>query len=428
MVTWRQKPDEKRRPLILEGARQTGKTWLARELGKREFKYYIEINFEEMQNLRNLFETDFDIQRILSTISAVTNTPIKPNETLIFFDEIQFARRGLLSLKYFLDKVPEYHIISAGSLLGVIHHREDSFPVGKVEFLRVYPLSFEEFLMATGNSGLVQILQSKDWEIIKMIHDKLVHLLKIYYFVGGMPEVVSSYVEDGSFANAREIQMRLLESYYDDFSKHPPQEILPRIQALWNSIPYQLAKENKKFIYNAVKQSARARDYETALQWLLDSGLIYKVSRISNAELPLMAFEDSNAFKLYMLDIGLLGAIVGLQSKTIVEGNEYFKQFKGALTEQFVLQSLKNISNTKIFYWTNQESTAEVDFVIQYQDRVIPIEVKAERNLKAKSLGVFIKKFGTTTNLRTSLFNYVNGEQITDLPLYALFELDNILG
>lgn len=425
LVEWKNKPDSRRKPLILEGARQTGKTWLARELGKNEFRYYVEINFEEMSELRDVFEQDFDIQRILRTINAVVSEPVVAGETLIFFDEIQFARRGLLSLKYFLDKAPQYHIIVAGSLLGVIHHQDDSFPVGKVEFQRLYPLDFEEFLLATGNKGLLEALCSKDWKVLEMFHQKFTHLLKTYYFVGGMPEVVSNFAEDNDFSNARDIQQRLLESYYDDFSKHPPKEIISRMQILWNSIPSQLAKENKKFVFASVKQGARGRDYETSIQWLKDAGLVYKITRINNAELPLAAFEDLSSFKLYLVDIGLLGAMLGLQSKTIVDGNEFFKQFKGALTEQYVLQQLKCKNDIRIFYWTHQDGMSEVDFVVQLDDNIIPVEVKAERNLKAKSLTSFIKRYNTKCNIRTSLFNYVDGYPVTDLPLYAISVLGN---
>jgi len=420
LLRWKNKPSDRRKPLIIEGARQTGKTWLARELGRKEFKYYLEINFEEMSQLRDLFEQDFDIQRIIRTINAATGVPVVPDDTLIFFDEIQFARRGLLSLKYFLDKAPQYHVVVAGSLLGVIHHKDDSFPVGKVDFLKIYPLDFEEFLMAIGGGNLLELLKSKDWKVIEMFHSKLTYLLKLYYYIGGMPEAVSNYCDDNDLSNVREIQLRLLKSYYDDFSKHPPKEIIPRMQILWNSIPAQLSKENKKFVFAAIRQSARARDYETSIQWLCDAGLVHKVNRINNAELPLMAFEDISVFKLYLIDIGLFGAMMGLQASTIVEGNEYFKQFKGALTEQYVMQQLKCKRNIQIFYWAYQEGMSEVDFVIQQDDQIIPIEVKAERNLKAKSLGSFIKRYNTKTNIRTSLFHYVDGEQITDLPLYAI--------
>lgn len=420
LLEWKNKPDGKRKPLIIEGARQTGKTWLAEELGKNEFKNFVEINFENNEQMRNVFEQDFDINRILLAIKAFTGQSIKPKETLIFLDEIQHARRGLLSLKYFYQNAPEYHIIAAGSLLGVIDHKDDSFPVGKVDFLKVYPLTFFEFLSAIGEDGLVDIIKQKDWSLTSAFHDKLVDMLRQYYFVGGMPEAVSTFAEEKDYNAVREVQYALLDSYTRDFSKHPPKEIAKRMELLWNSIPAQLAKENKKFIFSAMKESARARDYETAIQWLCDAGIIYKVTRISAGELPLKGFEDLDAFKLYMLDIGLHGAMAGLDPATLISGNDFFEQYKGALTEQFVLQTLKTIPRLDIHYWTPDVGIAEVDFVVQHLSKIIPIEVKAVKNLRAKSLTQFISRYHTPTTIRTSLSQYIKGEQITDVPLYAL--------
>ena len=420
LLEWKNKPDGKRKPLIIEGARQTGKTWLAEELGKNEFKNFVEINFENNEQMRNVFEQDFDINRILLAIKAFTGQSIKPKETLIFLDEIQHARRGLLSLKYFYQNAPEYHIIAAGSLLGVIDHKDDSFPVGKVDFLKVYPLTFFEFLSAIGEDGLVDIIKQKDWSLTSAFHDKLVDMLRQYYFVGGMPEAVSTFAEEKDYNAVREVQYALLDSYTRDFSKHPPKEIAKRMELLWNSIPAQLAKENKKFIFSAMKESARARDYETAIQWLCDAGIIYKVTRISAGELPLKGFEDLDAFKLYMLDIGLHGAMAGLDPATLISGNDFFEQYKGALTEQFVLQTLKTIPRLDIHYWTPDVGNAEVDFVVQHLSKIIPIEVKAVKNLRAKSLTQFISRYHTPTTIRTSLSQYIKGEQITDVPLYAL--------
>lgn len=420
LLEWKNKPDGKRKPLIIEGARQTGKTWLAEELGKNEFKNFVEINFENNEQMRNVFEQDFDINRILLAIKAFTGQSIKPKETLIFLDEIQHARRGLLSLKYFYQNAPEYHIIAAGSLLGVIDHKDDSFPVGKVDFLKVYPLTFFEFLSAIGEDGLVDIIKQKDWSLTSAFHDKLVDMLRQYYFVGGMPEAVSTFAEEKDYNAVREIQYALLDSYTRDFSKHPPKEIAKRMELLWNSIPAQLAKENKKFIFSAMKESARARDYETAIQWLCDAGIIYKVTRTSAGELPLKGFEDLDAFKLYVLDIGLHGAMAGLDPATLISGNDFFEQYKGALTEQFVLQTLKTIPRLDIHYWTPDVGIAEVDFVVQHLSKIIPIEVKAVKNLRAKSLTQFISRYHTPTTIRTSLSQYIKGEQITDVPLYAL--------
>ena len=427
LIAWKNKPSDKRKPLILEGARQTGKTWLARELGRTEFDEYVEINFEDNEQFRSLFEMDFDIERILMALRSVTGKKILQGKTLIFFDEIQYARRGLLSLKYFGDKAPEYHVIAAGSLLGVVDHKDDSFPVGKVEFERIYPLSYEEFLMALGKDGLVQMLHSMDWDLINSFSSQYIELLRQYYYVGGMPEAVRTFVEEKDYVAVRKVQLGLLESYQKDFSKHPPQEIVKRMILLWNTIPSQLAKENKKFVYTAVRPSARARDFETSIQWLCDAGVAYKVTRVRAGELPLTGFEDADAFKMYVLDVGLHGAMTGLDAKSLISGNEFFKQYKGALTEQFVLQQLVLFDEIKIHYWTPDEGIAEVDFVVQLNGSIVPIEVKAEVNLKAKSLAQFIKRYNTPNVIRTSLEKYFKGEKITNVPLFAIYLLPNML-
>lgn len=427
LIAWKNKPSDKRKPLILEGARQTGKTWLARELGRMEFDEYVEINFEDNEQFRSLFEMDFDIERILMALRSVTGKKILQGKTLIFFDEIQYARRGLLSLKYFGDKAPEYHVIAAGSLLGVVDHKDDSFPVGKVEFERIYPLSYEEFLMALGKDGLVQMLHSMDWDLINSFSSQYIELLRQYYYVGGMPEAVRTFVEEKDYVAVRKVQLGLLESYQKDFSKHPPQEIVKRMILLWNTIPSQLAKENKKFVYTAVRPSARARDFETSIQWLCDAGVAYKVTRVRAGELPLTGFEDADAFKMYVLDVGLHGAMTGLDAKSLISGNEFFKQYKGALTEQFVLQQLVLFDEIKIHYWTPDEGIAEVDFVVQLNGSIVPLEVKAEVNLKAKSLAQFIKRYNTPNVIRTSLEKYFKGEKITNVPLFAIHLLPNML-
>lgn len=427
LIAWKNKPSDKRKPLILEGARQTGKTWLARELGRTEFDEYVEINFEDNEQFRSLFEMDFDIERILMALRSVTGKKILQGKTLIFFDEIQYARRGLLSLKYFGDKAPEYHVIAAGSLLGVVDHKDDSFPVGKVEFERIYPLSYEEFLMALGKDGLVQMLHSMDWDLINSFSSQYIELLRQYYYVGGMPEAVRTFVEEKDYVAVRKVQLGLLESYQKDFSKHPPQEIVKRMILLWNTIPSQLAKENKKFVYTAVRPSARARDFETSIQWLCDAGVAYKVTRVRAGELPLTGFEDADAFKMYVLDVGLHGAMTGLDAKSLISGNEFFKQYKGALTEQFVLQQLVLFDEIKIHYWTPDEGIAEVDFVVQLNGSIVPLEVKAEVNLKAKSLAQFIKRYNAPNVIRTSLEKYFKGEKITNVPLFAIHLLPNML-
>ena len=419
LVAWKETPSSRRKPLILEGARQVGKTWLARELGKTQFESFVEVNFEKLQEARSLFEANFDLNRILLAIQAVTGTKVIPGKTLLFFDEIQFARRGLLSLKYFYDEMPELHIIAAGSLLGVIDHKDDSFPVGKVSFVRVYPLCFTEFLSAIGREGLVDMLQSKDYTAIDSFADTYTDLLRQYYYVGGMPEAVKVYAEQQDYRVVRQVQNEILESYKNDFSNHPPKEIVKRMLMLWESIPAQLAKENKKFIYTAVKSGARARDFETAIQWLCDAGVVYKVTRVRSGEMPLRGFEDMDAFKLYTLDIGLHGAMAGLDANTLVQGNELFMQYKGALTEQYAQQEMRCMNDMEIHYWTPDDSRAEMDFVVQHAGEVIPVEVKAEQHLRAKSIAVYIQQNNPKRIIRTSLAPYKQGEIVTDVPLYA---------
>lgn len=422
---WRNRDASSRKPLILEGARQTGKTWLARELGKREFEHYIEINFETDDDLQDLFELNFDLERILLTIKQVKGIPIVEGKTLIFFDEIQYARRGLLCLKYFYDKMPNLHIIAAGSLLGVIDHKNDSFPVGKVEFLQVFPLSFEEFLIADGKEGVAEILRSSDWVTINVFHERLVGWLREYYYVGGMPEVVNTYIKKKDYKEVRKVQNQLIKAYENDFSKHPPKEIVQRMIMVWQSIPSQLAKENKKFVYTALRSSARARDFETSIQWLVNAGMIYKVTRCFGGELPLAGFEDPDAFKIYLLDIGLLGAMAGLEARTMLLKNEFFEQYKGALTEQFVLQELQLMEDKQVYYWSPESSIAEVDFLLQKSGYAIPLEVKAEKNLKAKSLFRFVKEYTPKIACRFSMSKYEKGTNIIDMPLYAISRLEH---
>lgn len=427
LVAWKNEENGKRKPLILEGARQTGKTWLARELGKREFESFIEINFEDVEEMKTLFEADFDIERIIMAIQSVSGKKVVPGKTLLFFDEIQHARRGLLALKYFKEKAPEYHVIAAGSLLGVIDHKDDSFPVGKVSFIDVHPLSYEEFLQAIGKEEMVTMLHSQDWTAINAFSGKYIELLRQYYYVGGMPEAVRTFAEEKDYRSIREVQLSLLKSYSRDFSKHPPKEIVKRMTLLWNSIPSQLAKENKKFIYTTVRPSARARDFETSIQWLCDAGVVHKVTRVIAGELPLAGFEDADAFKLYTLDIGLHGAMTGLDARTLITGDEFFKQYKGALTEQFVLQQLQLMNQTEIHYWSPEEGIAEVDFVLQSAGQIIPIEVKAEQNLRAKSLGEFIKRYAPHTVIRTSMAPYSKSEKVINLPLFAISLLPEMI-
>lgn len=426
LLAWKNKPNDKRKPLLLQGARQVGKSWLLEELGRKEFDSVALINFEEDKQLANLFEADFDTERILRSIEIASGKKLIPGKTLIIFDEIQSVSRGLLSLKYLYNNAPQYHIAAAGSLLGISLHKEDSFPVGKVEFIEVYPLSFEEFMVAVGKEAMVDNLRNMDWELITTFREQYIDLLRQYYFVGGMPEVVASYARERDFTEVRSIQNDLLRSYDADFSKHPPLEIIPRIKMVWNSIPSQLAKENKKFIFNAVKPGSRAKEFELAIEWLKQAGLLYKITRINNATLPLEGFEDPDAYKLFMLDVGLLGAQSGLDARTLIDGNAIFTQYKGALTEQYALQQLLYNDEIKIHYWASDKGTAEVDFVVQLGGKAIPVEVKAEENLKAKSLKSFNEKYKPELSIRTSMSNFRAEENLTNLPLYAISVLSKL--
>lgn len=425
LLAW--KNSENRKPLLIRGARQVGKTWLMKAFGKEEYEQCVYINFESNRRLGTIFETDFDIKRIILALQIETGIIINPENTLIILDEIQEAQGALTSLKYFHENAPEYHIISAGSLLGVALNRQTSFPVGKVEFLDLHPLSFVEFLQALGEGPLLQLLESQDWILIKTFKTKYIQLLKQYYYVGGMPEAVLSFSKNTDFDKVRDIQKRILESYELDFSKHAPREIVPRIRMLWQSIPAQLAKENKKFIYGIIKEGARAKEYELAMSWLIDCGLIYKVNRITKPAIPLKAYEDFGAFKLFIVDIGLLGAMVNMDVKTLLEGNVLFEEFKGALTEQFVMQQLITFKEISTYYWSAEKATAEIDILIQFSGKIIPVEVKAEENLKAKSLKVFYEKYSPALTIRTSMSDFRKEEWLMNLPLYALSELTAII-
>ncbi len=416
----RWKNSTSRKPLIVRGARQVGKTWLIKVFGRQEYARVAYVNFESSKVLQTLFVENFDIKRILTAVEIETGISIHAEDTLIVFDEIQEAERGITSLKYFCENAPEYHLIAAGSLLGVALHEHTSFPVGKVEFLNLYPLSFGEFLQAAGQKPLHDLLQRKDWELIRVFKDKLSHFLRQYYYVGGMPEVVASFVEKNDFNEVRTIQKQILAAYEQDFSKHAPNEIVPRIRMLWNTIPAQLAKENKKFIYGAIKPGARAKDYELALTWLMDCGLVYKINRVSKPDIPLIAYQDPNAFKLFTVDVGLLAAMGEIHAHTLLDGNRIFEEFKGSLTEQYVLQQLVLVSGMAINYWSSETAKAELDFLLQYHGEVIPVEVKAEENLHAKSLRSFCQKYLPRTAIRTSMSDYRREEWLTNAPLYAI--------
>jgi len=422
LVHW--KKSDKRKPLLIRGARQVGKTWLMKEFGEKEYEQTIYINFESSSHLKEIFESDFDIQRIITALQIETGIIASKHDTLIIFDEIQEAPKAITSLKYFFETAPEYHIIAAGSLLGVAIHKHTSFPVGKVEFLDLYPLNFIEFLYANKQENLISILKGKQWELIKSFKSKFIQYLKQYYFIGGMPEAVHSFVSNNDFKEVRNIQHTILQAYEQDFSKHAPIEIVPRIRMVWNSIPAQLAKENRKFIYGLIKEGARAKDFELAINWLLDCGLLYKINRATKPAVPLKAYIDLSAFKLFLVDIGLLNAMGNIDIKTLLEGNSIFNEFKGAITEQFVLQQLLTIKQFDIYYWSAERSTAELDFLIQFNNITIPVEVKAEENLQAKSLKVFSQKYNPVTCFRTSMSDYRIESWLTNIPLYAINQLD----
>ena len=416
LIRW--KSSNKRKPLIIQGARQVGKTWLMKEFGKLAFEQVVYLNFESSERLRNLFIPDFNISRIITVIEIETGQKINPKNTLLIFDEIQEVEKGLTALKYFYEMAPEYHILAAGSLLGVSLQKNTSFPVGKVDILHLYPLSFIEFLNNLGEEPLSSQVISKNWEVVNTFHDKLVNLLRTYYYTGGMPEVVSSYIENGDLEKVLEIQQKILIGYENDFAKHAPNQIVPKIRLVWQSLLGQLAKENKKFIYGQIKKGARAKDFEVAIQWLVDAGLILRINCLNNAIIPLNAYIELDVFKLYLMDIGLLNAIANLDVKILLDKNKILNEFKGALTEQFVCQQL--IIKHQLFYWTNNQGTAEVDFVLQFQNQVIPIEVKAEENLKAKSLKVFVSKFSNAQAIRTSMAPFRKEDWLTNVPLYAI--------
>lgn len=418
LVEWKNRKTHK--PLILEGARQVGKTWLMQKFGNTQYKKVAYINFDRNLKMRETFETDLDTKRLITAIGLDAEFKITPEDTLIIFDEIQECPRAITSLKYFNEDAPEYDIIAAGSLLGVAHHTGTGFPVGKVEFLRLYPLSFTEFLDAMGKEQYVELIEKQDFEMIKIFSNKFEDLLKQYCYIGGMPEVVQNFVNNGDFNQVRTIQKRILSAYERDFSKHIPANTVEKARMLWNSIPTQLAKENKKFIYNAIKKGARAKEFETALTWLRNNGLIYQVHKITKPGLPIGTYADLDAFKLFVLDVGLLGALSGLEAKTILGKYEIFQEFKGAIAEQYVLQQFKTIDDMPIYYWTNETSRSEVDFVIQRESKVIPVEVKAATNLKARSLKIYMEQFKPELAIRTSLADYKKTENLVDIPLYAI--------
>lgn len=421
-----------RKPLLLLGARQVGKTWLMRHFGDENYKDVVYIRFDRNERMRRIFETsNYDMKELLLLMQAETNINIKPGDTLIILDEIQDCPAALTSLKYFCEDLPDYHVMAAGSLLGVKQHHGTGFPVGKVNTMTLYPLTFREFMTALEHPHDIDFIELQKWESVKLISDRLTHLLKLYYYIGGMPEVVNTYLQTKDFSAVRSAQNEILSNYANDFSKHVPAMLAAKLSLLWESIPHQLAKENKRFIYKEVGNKMRARDLESAMDWLFRAGLIYRVDRINEPSLPIGAYRDG-AFKLYFLDVGLLGAKCELEVSTILEKSAIFKEFKGALTEQFVQQELRAESQISPHYWQSDTFRAEVDFVIQTSMNVVPIEVKAEHNTKAKSLLNYCRKYKPVLAVRISMNDFsennletseTTNTTLLDIPLYATFML-----
>lgn len=437
LAEWKNNPQ--RKPLLLLGARQVGKTWLMNEFGRTNFKNVAYIRFDKNKALHAVFERDYDIKRILLAIQIQAGFSIDPKDTLIVFDEVQTCAAALTSLKYFCEDAREYHIIAAGSLLGVADQHGTGFPVGKVDRLNLYPMTFTEFLNATGNEQLLQLIQNRDWQMIKDFEDKFADQLRYYYFVGGMPEVVDTFATYHDFHKVRTIQKTLLADFLADFGKHAPVELKPRIEKIWDSIPAQLARENKKFVYSDVQRGMGARELEPAVRWLLNSGLVTHASRVSKPSIPLESYNDG-AFKVFFVDVGLLAAKANLSAKAIIEGNRIFQEFKGALTEQYVQQQLLAETEFHPFYWSAGSGKAEVDFLVEDDDGIIPIEAKAERNLQAKSLKIFCEKFRPRVAVRTSMHYYFKQSipypvssdvklpaeyNLIDIPLYGISEIRN---
>lgn len=418
LIAWKNSKD--RKPLILQGARQVGKTWLMKEFGKTNFTKYAYFIFEKNEKLQNVFKGDLNVHRILESLEVLAGFKFTP-ETLIIFDEIQDCPDAITALKYFNEELPKQPIIAAGSLLGVTLHKGLSFPVGKVNFMTLYPLSFFEFLDAMGEDMKLEQLQKGNFDVLAPVHEDLIALVKKYFFIGGMPEVVNSYISERDFNKARAIQTDILKSYSKDFSKHIPTDKQAKVKLIWESIPTQLSKENKKFIYGNIEKGSRAKEFEDAISWLESCGLIYKINRIKKPDLPLSAYKDISAFKLFMVDIGLLSAMTLLDAKTLISGNEFFEEFKGALTEQYVLQQLIIYSDKlDIYYWSKESGTNEIDFIVQLLNEIIPVEVKASTNLQAKSLKAYISAFAPKRAFRYSGATFKEKEIVTDVPLYDI--------
>lgn len=416
LISW--KENSQRKPLILNGARQVGKTYILKAFGKLHYRNVAYVNLDSQKELAKVFEQDFNVTRIIRSLSAFLNIHIEPQHTLIVLDEVQECPAALHALKYFCEDAPEYHVVVAGSLLGISMHGNSSFPVGKVDMLRMFPLTFEEFLMALGEEQLIKLMKDGETEVIDTLSGRFVDCLRQYYYTGGMPEVVKEYITSGNLQSVRQLQKQILFDYRRDFSKHAPAEQVPRINLVWDSIPAQLARENKKFIYGALKKGGRAKEFEMAIQWLIDAGLVYRVYRANKPSLPLKFYEDLSAFKLFSLDVGLMGAMADSPAEAVLVNNQAFVEYKGAMTELYVLTQLQP-TGIPIYYYSSNDSLSEIDFLVQSGARIVPIEVKAEVNVKSKSLSAFIQKHPDLTGLRLSLLPFQTQDWMENRPLYA---------
>ena len=426
LIEWKNKSN--RKPLILNGARQVGKTWLLHEFARREYKKEAYVVCRKNDMAKQIFSQDFNIERIIRALSALTSVDITRHDTLIILDEVQEIPEAIESLKYFCEQAPEYHVAVAGSMLGIAMHNGVSYPVGKVDTLNIYPMNFEEFLLAKGETEAYKLLVSHDFDTTNLLHEKYVDLLRQYYYVGGMPEAVKTYIETGALKEVRRIQTEIVNGYERDFSKHAPKELAERIRMVWGSLPSQLAKENKKFIYGALRKGARANEFETAIQWLADAGLIYKVKRCSKPALPLDMYEEFSIFKLYIVDVGLLGAMVKTLPAQVLINNDIFSEYKGGMTEQYVLQQMKSHHISPIYYHSTDESRIELDFVVQQATQALPIEVKAEGNVRANALSTMLKQNPEMEAVRYSMLPYKQQGQLTNIPLYLAPSLKKTSG
>lgn len=425
LLVWKEK--ENRKPLVLKGVRQCGKTYLLKDFGNRYYDNVAYFNFEETDSLISVFEKDYDTKRIILELELFLGKSIKPGATLIILDEIQECDRALTAMKYFCENAPEYHIVCAGSLLGIALQKQLSFPVGKVDFLTLYPMSFSEFLRACGSETLADYIENfkKGDTVPEPIGDKLTTFLRQYYITGGMPEVVSTWQKTNNIEEVERVQQNIINSYELDFAKHAPTKDFPKLTAIWRSIPEQLAKQNTKFIFSHVKKGWRSKDLEDALEWLIAAGLVYKVCKIEKPFIPLSSYADDTSFKLYMADIGILRKLSKLPYEVILDATPNYKEFKGSLTENYVLCELVKSVDETLYYWSSG-NTAEVDFILQSGSEIVPVEVKSERNVKARSLAEYRKKYTPKYSVKTSMKNETNGEEVLNIPLYLISALERL--